>query len=367
MGGMLNYVRNIIPEMIKYDEWEMDIWGGTKDKENVLPFEIDGKQYNYKSYTIFHTSHKVIPNFMLSFCYAIKNAKKFDEYDVIYSHTSATTIALKLTHPGKCVIHHQHGLSYKDNKGFTRIYNIGYTIAQLLADSTLFVASDKEVENHKKSHYFFKNRDFYPIGSPIDFNKIQGAAREIKEKQNDILRFIYVGRIDGWKNIELLVDSFNLYLKSNKKAVLTIIGEGPQFNYINKKISLEKLQESIKLVGRKNFDEIITFLLNSDIFLFPTKGEGVSLALLEAFSAGLPAVVFDVTGVRNFVMHNKTGIVVKKMTVNAYVNGIIKLAGTYKNMIGNCLEIAEEYNIDKIANQIINYIYEAMYKCGEKQ
>ncbi len=364
MGGMLNYIRNIVPGLSDHDRWELDLWGGTKAGECRSTFKINDRSYDFERYTSFYTENKIIPNFVMSFLCALIRARKFKRYDVIYSHTAATTIALKLAHPKQCVIHHQHGLSYKRNKGFTRILNIGYTIAQFMADATLFVASENEVDVHKKGKPFFKRKTFYAVGSPINYKMIFSASSN--RKVHDDIRFIYTGRIDAWKNVELLIHSFNLFLEEGNKGHLTIVGDGPQFNYIKEKISDMGLDQSIEMVGRRRGEEIIKYLSESDIFLFPSKGEGVSLSLLEAFAAGLPAVSFNVIGVNDLVENGKTGVVVEAMDAEAYKEGIISLSKTYKGMIDDCRMVAEKYDSEKVVNIIINIILNEMSKVTKR-
>lgn len=356
MGGMLSYVRNILPELCKKSNWEIDIWGAVKQGEKQTEFTINDEVYELKTYTTFRTEKKIVPNFIRSFFGVIKNRKQFYNYDVIYSHTSATTIAMKLLFPHKCIIHHQHGLSYKKNKGIVKILNIGYTIAQILADATFFVANEREVIKHKESKNIFRKKHFYYIGSPIDYTVIHKQNKNVKK--NDVARnYIYTGRIDAWKNIDLLVDSFAIYVKKyNNLAKLTIVGDGPQYEDTVKKIYEMKFQDKILLVGRKNHKELVEYLNNSDVFLFPTKGEGVSLSLLEAFAAGLPAVTFDVIGVNDFVINGKTGIIVNKMTSKDYAYGIYQIQSIYKQMIMECDMIASEYDITKITSKIIEII-----------
>ncbi len=357
MGGMLNYVNNIIPNLCDSEKMEVDIWGATRGGEKDCRFFIGDRLFTFYRYTSFYTKHKVIPNFVLSFCGALLNSYKFRKYDVIYSQTSATTIALKITHPFKKVIHHQHGFSYKDRPGIPRkILCAGHLIAQKIADATLFVASNDEVTAHRNQHNCLKKKHFYTIGSPIKYKFIHERVKKKVPKKGTGIRFVYTGRIDEWKNIELMVDAFELFFASGYEGELTIIGDGPQLEFIKSKVKNLQCRSHIFVVGRKEFSQIIEFLAESDVFLFPSKGEGISLSLLEAFSAGLPAVSFDVKGIAEFVKDGISGVVVKNMTVNDYMNGMVKIAGQYTTMREDCMKIASNYESDKIANKIIDVI-----------
>lgn len=347
MGGMLTYVKNLLPWVLK-EEWDVDIWGGEvygdKDNNGII-------DNNVRIYTNIKTKNKIIPNFIRSFLGVLKHKKQFEKYDIIYSHTAATTIAAKLCYPKKFVVHHQHGLSYKNNHGYIRILNIGYTFAQLMANVSFFVASDEELSEHK-ANVFFRKKHFYAIGSPIDYEDIVAC----EEKKEDKLRFIYTGRMDAWKNVELLIDSFVYYHKLNPNSVLVMIGDGPEYNNLLSKVKSEKYDTFIQLLGRMEHYEIIKELKKSDIFLFPSKGEGVSLSILEALAAGLPVVAFNVIGVRNLVIPGKTGVIAKQMRKKDFVDGICQAVKEKNSLKDTCIEFSRNYDAKSISHKIIEVI-----------
>lgn len=349
MGGMLNYIKNMIPYLCNHEDWELDLWGseidGTLENEYVNHVKIN-------TYTNVKTKNKKIPNFLVSFFNVIRNRKFFKNYDIIYSHTSATTIALKLCYPQKFVVHHQHGLSYKDNVGFVRILNIGYTLAQLLSNISFFVASEEELQKHKKA-LLFRKKHFYSIGSPIDYTEIKNTS---VNRSDSTLRCIYTGRMDGWKNVDLLVDSFIKYHRCNSNSVLYMVGDGPEYEHIKSKITSSGAMDYIFLPGRLDHKKIVRLLKSSDIFLFPSKGEGVSLSILEALAAGLPVVGFDVIGVRNFVIHKETGILVAEQAPDPFVDGIKMAAVFYRELSDKCVKLAEQYDSQGITKQIVGII-----------
>lgn len=358
MGGMLTYVKNLLPEIIKEEEWEVDIWGGKIIGERDNNYEVSNNEVQI--YTSIKLGRKIIPNFIRSFFGILKHRKQFEKYDIIYSHTAATTIATKLCYPKKFVVHHQHGLSYKKNHGYIRILNVGYTLAQLLANVSFFVASDEELSEHK-SNSFFSRKHFYAIGSPIDYENIVAC----EEPREETLRFIYTGRMDAWKNVELLINSFVIYHKLNPNSRLIMVGDGPEYNNLLSKVKAKKIDTFIQLLGRKNHSEIIKELKKSDIFLFPSKGEGVSLSILEALAAGLPVVAFNVIGVRNLVIPGKTGVIVKQMREKDFVDGICKVVKEKDSLKDTCVEFSRSYDAKNISCKIIEIIKKEYQKSNE--
>ena len=79
MGGMLNYINNIIPTLCDSEKMEVDIWGGTRGKERAGNFYIGNREFILNRYTSFYTEHKILPNFVLSFFGALLNSFKFSK------------------------------------------------------------------------------------------------------------------------------------------------------------------------------------------------------------------------------------------------------------------------------------------------
>lgn len=353
MGGMLSYVRNLIPYFMDEKKYSIDYWGCSVDKKRIDNFIIANNEYNLNIYANVKTSNKIIPNFIRSFFLILKHRKLFNKYDIIYSHTSATTIALKLAFPKKFVVHHQHGLSYVKNKGIEKILNIGYVAAQRIANMTFFVASSNEVKEYKKSNFWLKKKSFYSIGSPINVEHIVQKRKIVSEH----LQFIYTGRLTEWKNVEFIIESFSRYkTETSQPCQLLIVGTGPSFESLNVMVNEKKLNDYVVFEGEKTPEEVIDCLKKSDVFLFASKGEGVSVSILEALAAGLPIVACDAMGVRNQVRNSETGYLARDFIIEDYVKCMKMAVSKRKELEKKCISYAYEFDSHSIANTILSVI-----------
>lgn len=347
LGGMLEYVKNIIPRLSEL--YDIDIFGCSVDGTFNKIVNINDSNYKIIEYTDVKTFGKIIPNFIISFFNTFK-ITKLKEYDIIYSHTSATTIAsfFKKSRKAK-LIHHQHGLSYKTASFTQRFLGIGYTVAQLLADKTLFVCGEDEIDKHKKLFPKRYSNRFFSIGSPINWTKINQISETVQETN----QFIYTGRIDEHKNILLLIDSFNLYIKKyNGNEELILVGDGPQRKEVEEKIERLNLNNKIHLIGRKKQEEVFLELSKSKLFLFPSKGEGMSLSVLEAMAAGLPIVGFEVMGMKNIVEIGKNGILTESQTAESFCKAIVEAYNNRDIMSLNAKKYSEKYDTENIVRRI---------------
>ena len=114
-----------------------------------------------------------------------------------------------------------------------------------------------------------------------------------------------VGRFIPRKNHKLLIEAFSELRRD--KIELHLVGQGPL------EVELKNLVESLNLQKYVKFiktDNARIFYSTFDCFVLPSEQEGLSIALLEAMSAGLPVIVSGVKNLEHDVItHRKDGLV----------------------------------------------------------
>jgi len=111
---------------------------------------------------------------------------------------------------------------------------------------------------------------------------------------NDALVLGHVGRLSGddVKNHIFLVDVAAEVLRRNGSTHLVLIGEGPLRGKIESRVAALGLSNRIHLLGARS--DVLRLLKGAvDVFVFPSRYEGLPLAMIEAQAAGLPCVVSD--------------------------------------------------------------------------
>jgi glycosyltransferase involved in cell wall biosynthesis len=124
-----------------------------------------------------------------------------------------------------------------------------------------------------------------------------------------------VGRFDPIKNLPMLIDALTVLCRSNSRVRGLLIGDGPERADITRRVHEAGLDGRIILTGHR--DDARALLPCMDLFVLASFSEGTSVALLEAMSAGLPAVVTAVGGNPEIVIDGLTGWVVPSGDTNA--------------------------------------------------
>ncbi|MEK4293549.1 glycosyltransferase [Paenibacillus sp. FSL R5-0914] len=118
------------------------------------------------------------------------------------------------------------------------------------------------------------------------------AIREKKRKKMDLEDCLVVGNIGRLvheKNHLFLLEIFQTLIEINKNVVLIIAGDGPLKYLIEEEISKRDLTGKVRLLGERS--DINELLMVMDVFLLPSKNEGLGMVLVEAQVSGLISFV----------------------------------------------------------------------------
>lgn len=134
-----------------------------------------------------------------------------------------------------------------------------------------------------------------------------------------------VGRLVYQKGHEYLVHAMPRVLRTYPRAKAVICGEGALRPDLERQILELGLQTSVKLLGNRN--DVGPFLASADLFVLPSRWEGLPVALLEAMGAGLPVVATRVEGVDEVVEDARQGLLVAPEDSDALASALLKLIG----------------------------------------
>ena len=153
----------------------------------------------------------------------------------------------------------------------------------------------------------------------VDIDKFNPIRFANIKKNNDVFRFVFVGRIVGDKGINELVDAFVKLNKEYPATQLTLVGTYEE-NLDPVKPDTLKLIETYSCIdacGPKFGDDLLMEYMKSDCFVMPSYREGFPNAVMEAGAMGLPSVVTDINGSREIIIHGENGLIVPSKDTDA--------------------------------------------------
>jgi len=128
-----------------------------------------------------------------------------------------------------------------------------------------------------------------------------------------------VGRLESVKNQLLLVDGFIELLTRDpalKQTIrLMLVGDGSMRELIEQRINEAGITELVCMTGSRN--DVSELMAALDVFVLPSKAEGVSNTILEAMATALPVIATDVGGNAQLVVDNETGFIIPSEEVSA--------------------------------------------------
>ena len=133
--------------------------------------------------------------------------------------------------------------------------------------------------------------------------------------KGDAMKLLNVARIDpSHKGQDLILDVLCLEKWRTRNVSLTIAGEGNS-RWIKALIASKNLQGSVHLLG--HVDELKPHWEDSAFGIFPSRYEGMPLALIEGMSLGRANVATDVAGHREWINHGECGFLSSGCTVSS--------------------------------------------------
>jgi glycosyltransferase involved in cell wall biosynthesis len=119
-----------------------------------------------------------------------------------------------------------------------------------------------------------------------DINKIKIVLDKHKIKQP---YFLYVGRLENKKNINILLEAYNKLQKIESQVPNLILVGSPGFGYksIKKKI---KAVKQVYQIGYVESQDLPYFYQGAEAFIFPSFYEGFGLPIIEAMACGCPVI-----------------------------------------------------------------------------
>jgi glycosyltransferase involved in cell wall biosynthesis len=307
VGGATNFVF-WLAKRLKEKGVEVKVGFGEGE---YLKEKLEKEKIEFVNFKWLKRTHNPLSN--LFFIFEIKKFLDKEKFDVChFNSTNALfgAISAKISKSKPKTVFTIHGLSildpnYKRNFWLKPIYWLIFKFLLSFVNVSVFV-SNKNLEDAKKIKLVKKGSVIYN-GIPVpEFLEREIARKFFEEKIKFDLKNKFligsIGRLDYSKNYEFLIKVFSEILKIKPEAIAIIVGEGPERKKLESLIEKANLTEKIFLIGE--LKDASKYLKAFDLFVLPSRYEGLSITLIEALFAQIPILASDVGGNKELVGEN---------------------------------------------------------------
>jgi len=191
-------------------------------------------------------------------------------------------------------------------------------------------------------------------GAPVGFRSQIGA------RDGEVL-VTYVGRLERQKGVDVMLCAGAKALRHKGDLRFLVVGAGPD------RSAFEVLAARLGIAGHVDFlgwrPDVPDILAASDIFVLPSRWEGMPNALLEAMASGTASVASDVEGVRELIEPGRSGLVVLPGDADALAGAVVSLArdeGLRKRLGAAARRsVTEHFDIGSVVQQYVR-LYEEL-------
>lgn len=121
-------------------------------------------------------------------------------------------------------------------------------------------------------------------------------------------RILYVGRVVYEKGVKELITSFGALCQQEEDVELVIAGDGDALEDMRALARRSGLEDRVTFLGWLPHDEIIEQYGQAMVVVLPSFSEGMPYAVLEAMAAGRPVIASNVSGIKDVVDHQESGL-----------------------------------------------------------
>jgi hypothetical protein len=302
IASMIKYFCMPLIDLLQKMGYEVQVACNFVDGNNISDEEIaDFKKELTEKNVVFYQipfSRKITDpkNYQ---CYKqLKRIVKQEKFSFIHCHTPIASLIARLvgrsTHTK--VMYTAHGFHFfkgAPKKNWVLLYPAEW-YASFMTD--ILITINQEDYMRAKNHMHAKHTMYIP-GVGIDLNKFGKAEIDVQKKRVelnipvDCTLLLSVGELNENKNHQRVIHALTQLPENVHYAIVGI----DHLDGYNQKLAEElKVADRVHILGyRRDVSEIYAM---SDIFVFPSYREGLSVSLMEAMATGLPCVVSKIRG-----------------------------------------------------------------------
>jgi len=128
---------------------------------------------------------------------------------------------------------------------------------------------------------------------------------------------LYTGILNERKCVDKVIQGFHMFSKHKSDVRLTLVGDGPEREKLQTMVKELGIGEKVRFVGWVPRRELAEFYQYADVFLTMSRSETWSMSCAEAMVYECVVVSADNDGIKEYLQHGVTGMLVGKDDISA--------------------------------------------------
>jgi glycosyltransferase involved in cell wall biosynthesis len=192
------------------------------------------------------------------------------------------------------------------------------------------------------------------LSNPVDVEFIRSSMLPIRQFDNGGICYVASGRLTFQKGFDRLLKWFSIL--DDKRSTLTILGDGDLKNELMRETELLNLQKRVRFVGF--CDNPWQWYAGADVFLLPSRWEGMPNSVLEALVCGTSVIATEESGgIKEIVEKSKNNSIIVTISPQQFIHYMKKVKIKNKPFRSNSL-LPERYKKENVISIVERWINE---------
>lgn len=205
-----------------------------------------------------------------------------------------------------------------------------------------------------------------PVGNDYDFEQDapHSASHDehdaIPSTQRDGLNILSFSKADAVKNLDALVDAFDLARRDIGDSKLLLTCQGPPASRIVQLVERKGLREHVIFVGEITGQAKQSYLRACDVYCMTSHFENFPISILEAMKFQAAVLATRVGGIPELVEDERNGLLTSPADVPGIASALVRLyrdPSLRNRLIENASQTVENYSISRIVEEYLS-LYE---------
>lgn len=192
-----------------------------------------------------------------------------------------------------------------------------------------------------------------------------GIEKYKKMEKTEYPTFIYLGRLQPYKNIDVAINAFNLIIGKYPEAKFQIAGFGEALKTLQELTRKLNIEKNVEFLGRVSEEEKRGLLAKSWVMVQPSMIEGWGITVIEANAAGTTVIASNVSGLRDSVIDGITGFLANPKDIKMFAKIMVNLIEDKENrefMSEQAYKWAQNFSWEESGRKFLNIIHEEVEK-----